>query len=246
MSIVGGPWSPSGRRRARAACEMKTTVAAISGSRWDVILRLLGPDTQSVLDIGCRDMALRTYLPRESDYVGFDLFPPAEVIGTAEAPLPFDDDAFATVVLADVLEHLDDPHKALDEAMRVARNSVVVLLPNLYTLWLRLRYLAGRTAGKYEFGPDNRRDRHRWLMNFDQAAAFTRGRAESNGWRVATEWGYDGGFRRRVARFSYRLARLAGGPNLWAWEYAARLEPLSQPAAAMTSASIRSNTAGSE
>jgi SAM-dependent methyltransferase len=198
-----------------------------------------------VLDVGCREMGLRSHLPPGADYVGFDLFPPAEVIGTAEEPLPFDDGAFATVVLADVLEHLDDPHGALDEAMRVARNSVVVLLPNLYTLWLRLRYVAGKTAGKYEFGPDQRIDRHRWLMNFDQAADFTRGRAESNGWHVAMECAYDGGFRRHSARFAYRLARLAGGPNLWAWEYAARLEPSSQPAAATTSASIRSNTARS-
>jgi hypothetical protein len=37
-------------------------------------------------------------------------------------------------VLADILEHLDNPHRALDEAMRVAADSVIVLLPNIYTV----------------------------------------------------------------------------------------------------------------
>jgi hypothetical protein len=113
----------------------------------------------------------------------------------------------------------------LDEAMRVAARAVIVLLPNLYTLWLRIQYLRGRPSNKYLFGPDNSLDRHRWIMNFDQAAAFTRERAARRGWRVAREFGYARAFRRPSARLTYRMARALAGPNLWAWEYAARLEP---------------------
>ena len=211
-----------------------------------MILELIGPGADSVLDVGCRDRALARFLPPETRYVGMDLFPPADVVASAEEPLPFEDDSFHTVVLADVLEHLDDPHSALDEAMRVARSAVVVLLPNLYSLWLRVRFALGITSGKYAFGPENKRDRHRWLMNFDQASAFTRARAESAHWRMACEYGYDGGFNRRLARAAYWLARMVGSPNLWAWEYAARLEPSPLPQPSQNGGQSRADTTRSE
>ena len=196
----------------------------ISGTRWEVLQHLIGSDTASVLDIGCRGRELSRHV-RTERYVGLDLAEPADVIASAADPLPFQSASFTCVVLADVLEHLENPHSALDEAMRVATQSVVVLLPNVYTLWLRLRYLGGRTMGKYEFGPAERVDRHRWLMNFDQARDFTRGRAARNRWRVDAEFAYYRAFRRPHARAAYTLARVLAGPNLWAWEYAARLTP---------------------
>jgi SAM-dependent methyltransferase len=204
---------------------VRSVVSPLPGARWDVIADLIGIDTTSVLDVGCRDRALKDHLASSVRYVGLDLFPPADVIASADEPLPFEDGAFDAVVLADVLEHLNDPQAALDESIRVASKSVVVLLPNLYTLLLRVHYLTGRTFGKYHFGPDNSLDRHRWLMNFDQAADFTRGRAARSGWRVAREGGHTGDFRRTSARAVYAVARTLGTPNLWAWEYVARLEP---------------------
>jgi SAM-dependent methyltransferase len=208
------------RRRGRA-------LDMVSGDRWSLIVDLIGTDTGSVLDVGCRGRELREHLPATAAYVGVDLFPPADVIASAEEQLPFDDDSFESVVLADVLEHLDDPHAALDEAMRVAARSVVVLLPNLFTLLGRVYFaaFARMPSKKYAFGPDPCVDRHRWLMNVDQAAAFTAGRAALAQWHVARECAYALPFRRLSARLAYGLARLIGGPNLWAWEYAARLEP---------------------
>lgn len=203
----------------------RSDVLPLAGGRWRVVTDLVGTDMRSVLDVGCRDRALQDHLPPNVRYVGLDLFPPADVIASADEPLPFDDNEFDAVVLADVLEHLNDPQAALDEAIRVASRSVVVLLPNLYTLLLRAQYVTGKTFGKYSFGPDNSLDRHRWLMNFDQAADFTRGRALRSGWRVAQEGGHTGDFRRLSARAVYATARMFGTPNLWAWEYVARLEP---------------------
>ena len=58
--------------------------------------------------------------------------------------MPFDDDAFEVAVLADVLEHLNDPHAALREATRVASAGVIVLLPNLFFYKQRLMILAGK------------------------------------------------------------------------------------------------------
>lgn len=204
---------------------VRSDVPPWSGSRWDLVVGLVGAHTTSVLDVGCRDRALKEHLPASVRYVGLDLFPPADIIASADEPLSFRDGEFDAVVLADVLEHLDDPQGALDEAIRVASRSVVVLLPNLYTLLLRAQYLSGRTFGKYSFGPENSLDRHRWLMNFDQAADFTRACAARSGWKVAREGGYTGDFRRTSARAVYAAARMLGTPNLWSWEYAARLEP---------------------
>lgn len=212
----------------RSMRALRRPIETVSGDRWTLIVNLIGRDTASVLDIGCRKGELREHLPEEGHYVGLDLAPPADVIASAEDPLPFDDASFESVVLADVLEHLNDPHRALDEAMRVGRRSVVVLLPNLFTLVSRIYFAAlGRMPGqKYAFGPDPEVDRHRWIMNFDQAATFTAGRAALANWHVARECAYTLPFRRRSARLAYRVAGLIGGPNVWSWEYAARLEPM--------------------
>jgi SAM-dependent methyltransferase len=199
--------------------------ARFAGERWAMIVELIGPDTASVLDVGCRDRELRRWLPSSTRYVGLDIHEPADVVASVEDPLPFPDDAFECVVLADVLEHLEDPHGALDEALRVARRSVVVVLPNVYTLLLRLRYLSGETFGKYEFGPTSPVDRHRWIMNMAQAASFTSARASQAGWKVASSCAWDRPFRRFSARLGYALARAVGSENLWAWAYGARLEP---------------------
>jgi SAM-dependent methyltransferase len=199
--------------------------------RWDLIVSLVGPQNESVLDIGCRGRELRDHLPPGVAYIGMDLEAPADIIASAEERLPFEDDSFDSVVLADVLEHLNDPHAAFDEAMRVARKSVVVLLPNLFTLFIRLHYLVrGRMPSeKYTLGVQPSDDRHRWVLNFEQARAFTHGRAELAGWRVTREYAYTWPFRRRVARFGYWAGRQISGPNLWSWEYAARVEPARPP-----------------
>lgn len=203
------------------------SIEAVSSDRWTLIVGLIGPDTGSILDVGCRTGQLREHLPDASGYVGLDLLPPADVIASAEDPLPFDDDSFESVVLADVLEHLNDPFTALDEAMRVSRRSVVVLLPNLFTLVFRFYFaVLGRMPGhKYAFGPDPQVDRHRWIMSFEQAASFTAGRAALANWCIAREYAYTRPFRRPSTQVAYRMAYLIGGPNLWSWEYAARLEP---------------------
>jgi hypothetical protein len=188
--------------------------------RWDLIAELVG-DADSVLDVGCRDKALRDHLTA-SRYVGLDLEPPADVIGSAEERLPFSHREFDCVVLADVLEHLNDPYFAFDEAMRVG-DVVVVLLPNMYTLMIRLQFLRGSLGAKYEFRPENRLDRHRWVMGYGEAREFVHHRASKGGFQVERELPFLYPFNRRSVRLLHRLIKPLG-PETWAWEYAARLE----------------------
>ena len=46
--------------------------------------------------------------------------------------LPFQDKEFDTAVLGDILEHVNDPVQVLKEAKRVAKNKIVITVPNEY------------------------------------------------------------------------------------------------------------------
>ena len=85
-----------------------------------------------------------------------------DVVGDAES-LPFRDKSFDTVVLGDVLEHLDDPLRAVAEARRVARRRVVATVPSY---------------------PD---PRHRWVPTYEEVRrAFPRASIcyyEDESWR---------------------------------------------------------------
>lgn len=51
--------------------------------------------------------------------------------------LPFSDNSFDTVLCSEVLEHLDDPNRAVSELKRVARDYVVITVPHEpYFQWL--------------------------------------------------------------------------------------------------------------
>ena len=109
-----------------------------------------------VLDLGCRDGALTSVYLDGNDVVGVDVDRTALAraaergIETAWADvdeaLPFEDASFDVVVVAEVLEHLRLPDRALAEARRVLRpgGALVGSVPNGFRLKTRLRFLVGR------------------------------------------------------------------------------------------------------
>jgi len=109
-----------------------------------------------VLDLGCRDGALTSAYLDGNDVVGVDVDRTALAraaergIETAWAdldePLPLEDASFDVVVVAEVLEHLRLPDRALAEARRVLRPGGVLVgsVPNGFRLKTRLRFLLGR------------------------------------------------------------------------------------------------------
>lgn len=127
-----------------------------------------------LLDAGCRTMAIKPLLKGCREYFGTDLIPAEGVLQcNLEKKLPFDDNAFDVVTALDVLEHLDNPHGALQELCRVARKSVLVSLPNMFYIEFRWRFLRGRgLSGKYRFSPQPILDRHRWVLSYSEALAF--------------------------------------------------------------------------
>ena len=95
---------------------------------------------KSILDIGCgHGVYGRELLKKGYEYTGIE----ANKEYAAEAgkyvnavhmraeKLDFPDQSFDTVILLEVLEHLEDPYTALTEIRRVARKNLVVSVPNI-------------------------------------------------------------------------------------------------------------------
>ena len=109
----------------------------VDGALVDFVAKHAG---RAVLDLGCglggysRALAERGFELRALDVVP-DYVERARSIGVnAELydgqTIPMDDGSVDTVILLEVLEHLDDPAPLLREARRVARTGVLVTTPN--------------------------------------------------------------------------------------------------------------------
>jgi SAM-dependent methyltransferase len=126
--------------------------------RAEPLRRAVGGPGKRILDLGCRSGALTRVYATGNDVVGLDadrtaLADAAElgidtIWADVEEPLPFDDASFDVVVAAELLEHLHDPERLLEEAKRVLRpgGTIAGSVPNSYRLKNRLRSLAGRAA----------------------------------------------------------------------------------------------------
>jgi ubiquinone/menaquinone biosynthesis C-methylase UbiE len=96
----------------------------------------------SVLDVGCEHGGFALNFSKNGHRaVGIDvseeylkrarkLCPEVEFIQGWAEELPFDDNSFDTVFLGEILEHVIEPKIVIDEAYRVAKQRVVITVPN--------------------------------------------------------------------------------------------------------------------
>jgi hypothetical protein len=135
----------------------------------------------SLLDIGCRTMALKPYLKGCTQYFGADLVPGENILQcNLEEGLKFPDKSFDVVVALDVLEHLEHAHLVFADMQRVARKAVVVALPNMFYWKFRLNFLMGKgISGKYAFPTTPILDRHRWVLSYTEATKFIEANANA-------------------------------------------------------------------
>ncbi|MEK7120966.1 MAG: class I SAM-dependent methyltransferase [Patescibacteria group bacterium] len=110
--------------------------------RWGKLLRYFSHG--DIIDLGCLDSGIVDLVKNRKDttYTGIDIaelaihtqkikyknyenvsFFPADLYET-----PFQDEAFDYVVLGEVIEHLDEPQKAITEAMRILRKDGTLAL----------------------------------------------------------------------------------------------------------------------
>lgn len=99
-----------------------------------------GPTEWSVLDVGCSD-GYGTFLIKEKGHEvhGVDLSPERvqrlqqqyNISGTVASAdnLPFEDDSFDVVCMGEIMEHTDNPGACMAEAVRIARQRVVISIP---------------------------------------------------------------------------------------------------------------------
>ncbi len=136
----------------------------------------------TLLDIGCRTMALKPLLQGCREYFGADLMPGPNILQcNLEEGLKFPDRSFDVVVALDVLEHLEHAHQVFQDMQRVARRAVIVSLPNMYYWKFRYNFLFGKgLSGKYAFPAEPILDRHRWVLSYDEATDFIEKNANGN------------------------------------------------------------------
>ncbi|MCX7821899.1 MAG: class I SAM-dependent methyltransferase [Syntrophobacterales bacterium] len=132
-----------------------------SNEFWQAIFRAVDrlwspPLPQKVLAISCRSILFllwldkRGHLPHGVDPSG-DLFLMARSRLPGRIPLwhakpeklPFDSSSFDVVFLALSLEYASDPEKALREAFRVAKSSVIIVSLNAFSPYLWFMKLSG-------------------------------------------------------------------------------------------------------
>lgn len=178
----------------------------------------------NVLDVGCGQKYLAAFVGER--YVGLDIAGSPDVVANAEYGLPFKDRSFDTVIAFDVLEHLENIHNTFDELCRVARQYVVIGLPNMYEWHFRIMFLLGKNiSGKYGLPQQPPTDRHRWLFSLGEAMSFVRERAFKNGFSIIDEAFCYYRYRRLLPRLIIALGRLfAPRSSLFVYHYWAVLE----------------------
>jgi 2-polyprenyl-3-methyl-5-hydroxy-6-metoxy-1,4-benzoquinol methylase len=124
--------------------------------RVDLFRGYVGGPGRRVLDLGCRDGSLSRAYADGNEIVGVDAdreaLAAARKLGIEthwadlDEPLDFADASFDVVVAGELLEHLRDPHRIVDDVRRVLRPGGVFVasVPNAYRLKNRLRFLLGR------------------------------------------------------------------------------------------------------
>jgi len=115
--------------------------------------RLIGPEVESILDVGCGDGAITNDLCPDRLVVGCDRS--AAALAYVSVPkvqascreLPFQDRSFDLVLASELLEHLPDAVylRAVNELTRVARRHVVISVP--YREQLAARTTKCRSCG---------------------------------------------------------------------------------------------------
>jgi len=91
--------------------------------------------SKSILDVGCGEKPYRMYFPNADYYIGIDQkSASADVRGVGEY-LPLKSNIFDTATCTQVLEHVEQPEKILEEMNRVLTDNGVLIL-STHGFWI--------------------------------------------------------------------------------------------------------------
>ncbi|MCL5113845.1 MAG: methyltransferase domain-containing protein [Patescibacteria group bacterium] len=118
--------------------------------------------TDSILDVGCgegftlnrlRDNGIGKKLKglessKDTIELGRKTYPDIEITQGSIYELPYKDNSFDLVLCTEVLEHLEDPKKALKELARVSKKYLLISVPN-EPLFMLANFLRGKNLSRW-------------------------------------------------------------------------------------------------
>jgi len=139
----------------------------------------------NILDVGCWEKDLKTYLPGDVIYTGIDIAGDYDIqVDLEKGKIPFEDNKFDCVVCTDVLEHLDSLHQVFSEIIRVTNEYAIVSLPNNWVPLKKPMLAGGGTLKQYGLSSTKPIDRHKWFFNFEDAKTFFEERQGVDGYII--------------------------------------------------------------
>ncbi|MBK8163347.1 MAG: methyltransferase domain-containing protein [Gammaproteobacteria bacterium] len=180
-------------------------------------------NNKSLLDVGCRGCELKSYVGDVVAYKGVDLFQnpsnSVDYVLDVENGLPMENSSSDYVVALDLVEHLNDFQGGLEELLRVAREKLIVMLPNMAHWVFRKEFLFhGRIGAKYDLSYGMGKDRHRWFTVLPQTDEYIKRFCDENNLELQVIW-FNGG---RKKELFYRVTKFLGFPpsiGVWASLY---------------------------
>jgi 2-polyprenyl-3-methyl-5-hydroxy-6-metoxy-1,4-benzoquinol methylase len=145
-------------------------------------------NSQIVLDIGCRDKIFKSYLKGDYKYIGIDYNPKIKdsdfINHNLENGLPKNLGDIDIINAVDVLEHIENIHQITNECFNIAKQKVIIALPNMAYYKFRIGFLFfGEISGKYTFHSKKVVDRHRWLPTYHNNIKFIKENTPEN-WKI--------------------------------------------------------------
>jgi SAM-dependent methyltransferase len=135
--------------------------------------------TGRLLDVGCWDGRFICDVVGDDRVVGLDVSPAAlaaaqrrgirAVRAQVETTLPFRSESFATIVAAEIIEHVFDTQRLVDELARVLQPGgwLAITTPNLVALSGRAQLILGRSPQNVEFDASPGTSGHIRYFTFD-------------------------------------------------------------------------------
>ncbi len=99
--------------------------------RFRIIFKLIDGRNKTILDMGCQDLYLYNKLKMKFKITLSDYEPKSKIIKKENVEcLSFKNSSFDTVLCLEVLEHTNDPVKAIKELARVTKKDLIISVPN--------------------------------------------------------------------------------------------------------------------
>lgn len=158
-------------------------------NKFDLVRKILkdsNPKIESLLDVGCRDCALKPQvIDQVKKYRSLDLFQndtnSVDYVCNFETEPGTFDGPYDCVVALDLAEHLNDFSGGVNRLLGLTKSDLIIVLPNLSHLLFRLRFLfTGRLGDKYDLAYNMGEDRHRWVTILSQTDAYMKELARNN------------------------------------------------------------------